>query len=110
MCNSDTVNNPQRTKVRIKLRRATDLRIACLFQESVSEDTQNMTIRMAVRNSFSQPPETPNDHTTRQNLWGRECGDTLTKSLPCVRMSHTAWSVKLSSTLVYGATSRWNSD
>jgi len=25
-------------------------------------------------------------------------------------MSHTAWSVKLSSTLVYGATSRWNSD
>jgi len=25
-------------------------------------------------------------------------------------MSHTAWSVKLSSTLVYGATSRWKSD
>src|SRR5271170_1993200 len=69
-----------------------------------------MTIKMAVRNSFSQPQETPNDHTTRQTLWGRECGDTLTNSLPCVRMSHTAWSVKLSSTLVYGATSRWNSD
>ena len=39
-----------------------------------------------------------------------QCELTFERFLPCVRMSHVAWRVKLSSTFVYGATKRWNTE